>query len=155
MSTDLSVAEYRREQEQDSESDRSQPLGTTRGVCGGVGQKAAGWLQSHPTVALALPHPEEKQWAAKDIDADVDGPTLRRLGEWGVLKRVGRDVDGRCLWRTRWGAAAWIEHNVEVGDRFPCGHHGLRNIPDGGFTCLVEDCDREFPERVAREVFVR
>jgi hypothetical protein len=136
-----------------SRDERSVGLSVGRGTCG-IHQKAAKWLQMHPSTSLALPHPDER-WTAHDLDVAVDGPTLRRLVEWGVINRVGRNSDNRFIYRTVRTAAAWIDRHCEIGDRFACGHRGLRNVPDGGFTCLEEGCDREFPERVAREVFVR
>ncbi|MWG36197.1 hypothetical protein [Halomarina oriensis] len=124
-----------------------------RSVC----SEAATWLQMHADIALALPRPG-LQWEARELDGvgSSIGPALGRLRRLGIIERCHTTTKNdvrRTVWSTSGGAYAWIQNHVEIGDRLPCGHRGLRNIPAGDYTCTNDDCEREFSRWVAHEVF--
>ncbi len=71
-----------------------------------------------------------------------------RLVEHDVLERLRwEEVDDtkRGVYRLRAECRATLRELVADRDTIcPCGHRGVRNLRDGGYTCLFAPCDREF-----------
>jgi len=87
--------------------------------------KAEGWCDgTHPNCTTRK-------------DDDVEEPQERRCDTkiWRISP-VGREV------------LEWLEEP----NTLPCGHQGLRNLRNGGYTCQNENCDQEFSKATAKKV---
>jgi|APHM01.1.fsa_nt_gi hypothetical protein len=80
----------------------------------------------------------------------VQAQTARILSSKDVFKRVRRvrferrSNPGVVLWRCPRKFRERAQQLVENWDSpIGCGHTGIRNVRDGGFTCTTDDCDRE------------
>jgi len=85
------------------------------------------------------------------IDApyyDAQAGTLDTLHDAGILKKVDRHrYHGTIIniWRVPRQVKTRAEELVAtIETPIPgCPHRGVRNLPDGGYTCLEADCDVE------------
>lgn len=103
-------------------------------------------LRGNPDAAVRLPDPEER-YQVRDLPPEVER-VFRRFREHGVIKRVtGAGVIGE--YRTD-PAAYNHARNLEARrTTLPCGHGGIRNLRDEGYTCGEPSCDARFERSVA------
>jgi hypothetical protein len=83
-------------------------------------------------------------------EIDISLPVLRQFAAAEVL--IAENDRSPLDWRCPPEVAGWIDETIDAPPYLPCGHSGIRNLRDGGFTCCRDSCDREFPRDVAREV---
>lgn len=67
----------------------------------------------------------------------------REEGEHGLIYyyRIHPKIQGLVL------------DHLKHADTLPCGHTGLQNLRDGGYSCGVEVCDAEYSRETVEEVF--
>jgi hypothetical protein len=92
-----------------------------------------------------------------DEDAEFAGvskQTVMTLHRHGIIEPVGvietkHRAEGVSIWQCRRQYRERAQEILAARDGpVGCGHTGLRNLRDGGFTCTDDDCDVE----VSREV---
>lgn len=121
----------------------------------GIGANTSKILYANSDAGRALPAPDET-WVFGDIEA-IDRSALRLFINAGVVDRLGRvhlTNERRTVYeyRTDRSVYKWVQANLSDQDLMPCGHRPLRNLADGGFSCLNDDCDAEFSREVAEAV---
>lgn len=103
-------------------------------------------LRGNPEAAVRLPHPAEI-YRVSDLPSEVER-VFRRFREHAVIKRVsGTGEPG--VYRTD-TAAYNHARALEAGrSTHPCGHGGIRNLRDAGYSCGEPTCDARFDRAVA------
>lgn len=110
-------------------------------------------IRNNKIPALELPHPSElwTRWSVSDAVAK----RRRKLQANHIIYVVEnhRQSEDECnVYRTNPQAYNWIQANVNRPKTLPCGHSGIRNLRDGGYTCYDDDCQAEFDRAAAEEV---
>jgi len=132
-----------------------------------------GMAQAHAVEILNLPdEPEEGYHALPESDATWQ---LKHNGFFidcgycdGTHPNCDIDLECSCMvtdcecrenarcdtkiWRISPQGREMLEQ-VEEPETLPCGHQGLRNLRDGGYTCQKESCDNEFSKATAKRLF--
>lgn len=103
-------------------------------------------LRGNPDAAVRLPEPDET-YRVRDLPPEVER-VFRRFREHGVIKRVTA-TGVRGEYRT--DPAAYLHaRNLEARrTTLPCGHGGIRNLRDDGYTCGEPSCDARFDRDIA------
>lgn len=110
-------------------------------------------IRSRYDTLQSLPAPG-KGWLSREVP-----PELRRLLKLlvgiGAVEKIHREVEGnvaRWVYQTArpfWGR---LQEYDGSSTRLPCGHHGLRNLRRGGYSCKYEPCEEEFDRETVEEV---
>ena len=117
------------------------------------GQKKA--MRRFDNDALKLP-PNPEEWKAKEVG--IGHGALSVFHQSGIVETVGRynteNGDARHLWRTKPGMVEWVDDNIAVLPRTPCGcSTGFRTISAGEtYSCTNDDCDIRFDRETAEEL---
>lgn len=103
-------------------------------------------LRGNPDAAVRLPAPDET-YCVRDLPPEVER-VFRRFREHGVIKRVtGAGVRGEY----RTDPAAYLHaRNLEARrTTLPCGHGGVKNLRDDGYSCGEPSCDARYDRETA------
>lgn len=57
------------------------------------------------------------------------------------------------LWELNPAIEDMVQSHIDHADILPCGHTGLQNLRDGGYSCGVEVCDAEYSRETVEEVY--
>jgi len=109
-----------------------------------------------------LDHPEEPQEGWHGLPETSVKTQLRESGFYSresgycTTDHPNCNAHGtRCdvrIWRlTRIGKT--VLEQLDEPNTLPCGHQGLRNLRDAGYTCQNEDCNAEFGEKIAKQLY--
>lgn len=116
-------------------------------------QRVSKRLHANPQMAHQLPAPAET-WTLRGCDAiDESDHTIFR--QTSVIRRVGETDTGTGtvgLWQTTERLSAYVEQRVPEPNLTPCGHTGVTNLGDDGYTCQTDDCDGRFGREAALAV---
>lgn len=103
-------------------------------------------LRGNPEAAVRLPAPGET-YRVSDLPPEVER-VFRRFREHGVIKRITGPGDAG-VYRTDPAAYNHARHLEARRTTLPCGHGGVRNLRDAGYTCGEPSCDARFERAVA------
>lgn len=109
-------------------------------------------LKTRRHAARALPHPGEEYTHADLPDCVASQSTFKKFKHLGVIHSCGHDGE-RHRWRTDPQIYEWIQTNLRGEPPGPCNHRGVRNLRDGAYSCLHDDCDAEFGRAIAERRF--
>lgn len=116
-------------------------------------QRVSKRLHANAQMAHQLPGPDET-WTLRECDAiDESDHTIFR--ETTVIRKVGETDTGSGvvgLWKTTERLATYVDQRVPEPNLTPCGHTGVRNLGDDGYTCQHDDCDGRFDREAALAV---
>jgi len=88
-------------------------------------------------------------------EIEHDGFRLTRLERMDIVERVDRkptDSSWYYTWRLTDDAEQYARDILEERDELPCGHSGIENIHNGGYSCAFDGCDAEFSRDTVEEV---
>ena len=110
-------------------------------------------LQAYQLEAEKLP-PHGYKWRSCQIRLST--AAVKRFARAGVIQKVGKGnpKKNRAIWMTTPGVYEWVQDTIAGADRTPCQNAtGIRNLGDGEYTCLDEDCDCRMDRETVEEVF--
>lgn len=88
-------------------------------------------------------------------EIEHDGFRLTRLERMDIVERVDKQ-QSESSWYYRWSltdqAERYAREILADRDELPCGHSGVRNLAEGGYTCAFDQCDAEFGRETVEEV---
>jgi len=87
----------------------------------------------------------------------MDDRTHGKLRNHSGVRKVGEQPedcgDGYVgVWKVTEAVDNWIDQHVPKPSLTPCGHTGVVNLGEEGYTCQNDDCDERFDRETALEV---
>lgn len=114
-------------------------------------------LRTHPVATKNLPEPtviwDRVTIAEHSADPEAVRRVIKRFTEFGIIRRHGIQHRNGQNYRQYSTHPAAYEYDVSGRDVWPCGHTGLRNLGDGRYTCLNDECEKVYDKATALEVF--